>query len=122
VTADYFDMQWVGTLELRMAVKGWYVEWEINVQSGPIDRQLRMFITWDPDMETYRVWRFETLPPAPLERSEGVGRFEGEAFVMEWDPPTPWGVPGLFRNILRFEDDKTLLVVCGFGSGRHLPG
>ena len=84
VVSNYFDMEWRGTLDLRPAVKGWYVEWEINVQSGPIDRQLKMFITWDRDLEYYRVWSFSTTPPDPKDRDyEGIGRFEGEEFVIE---------------------------------------
>jgi hypothetical protein len=111
VTSDYSDQQFLGTLELRPAVKGWYVEWEINVQSGSIDRQLRMFITWDRELQTYRIWRFETLPPAPSERAEGIGRFEGDEFVMEWNEPTPWGQPGLFRNRLKMDDPNTLIII-----------
>jgi hypothetical protein len=111
VTSEYVDQEWFGSLDLRPAVKGWYVEWEINVHSGPIDRQLRMMITWDRDAEAYRIWRFETLPAAPAERFEGTGRFEGDEFVMEWNEPTPWGEPGLFRNRLVLDDPDTLLII-----------
>ena len=111
VVSDYMGSMWEGDLELRSAVKGWYVEWEINVQSGPIDRQLRMFITWDDELGHYRIWRFETLPPAPPDREQGVGRFEGEDFVMEWNEPTPWGAPGQLRNRLILKGDDILEVV-----------
>jgi hypothetical protein len=103
--------EWIGSLDLQPAVKGWYVEWEINVYSGDIDRQLRMFITWDREEEEYRIWRFETLPPAPRDRPEGTGRFEGDDFVMEWNEPTPWGEPGLLRNRLILDDPNTLRIV-----------
>jgi hypothetical protein len=54
-----------GTLEVRPAVKDWCVEWIINTQYGPIDRQLRMLATRDSELGRYRVWRFETLPQLP---------------------------------------------------------
>ncbi len=111
VTADYLGQEWLGTLDIRPAVKGWYVEWEINVQSDTIDRQLRMLITWSRESDEYRVWRFETLPPGPSDRIEGVGRFEGDDFVMEWNAPTPWGEPGLFRNRLQLTGSDTLTIV-----------
>lgn len=111
VTSDYLGQEFSGTLDLRPAVKGWYVEWEINVHSGPIDRQLKMFITWDRGSEQYRVWRFETLPVGPSEQIEGIGRFEGDDFVLEWNQPTPWGAPGLFRNRLKLEGPDTLVII-----------
>ena len=111
VTGTYADLEWVGSLDLRPAVKGWYVEFEINPHSGPIDRQLRMLITWDPEAEEYRIWRFETTPPAPRGEVEGTGRFEGGEFVMEWAMPTPDGQPGMFRNRMRMEGSDTLVIV-----------
>jgi hypothetical protein len=111
VTGTYFDQEWAGSLDLRPVVKGWFVEWEINVHSGPIDRQLRMLITWDRQTEEYRIWRFETSPPAPRDQVEGTGRFEGGDFVMEWKMPTPDGAPGVFRNRLRLEGSDKLVIV-----------
>jgi hypothetical protein len=101
-----------GTLEVRPAVKGWYVEWIINTQYGPIDRQLRMLITWDRELGHYRVWRFETLPQLPPGAVEAEARFEGEEFVMEWrNTPGPAGGRGTFRNRIRMESPDELVVV-----------
>jgi len=119
VKGDFGGRDWAGSLDLRPAVKGWYVEWEINVHSGPIDRQLRMMITWDRETENYRIWRFETSGPAPTDRAEGTGRFEGSEFVMEWRTPTPDGEPGIFRNRVRLEGPDTLVITT---EGERLSG
>lgn len=111
VSGNYFGQEWRGTLDVRPAVKGWYVEWEINVHSGPIDRQLRMLMTWDMKSEQYRIWRFETLPPEPSDRAEGSGWFEGDEFVMEWVMPAPDGEPGIFRNRVQMETADILVMV-----------
>ena len=125
VTGHYFGQDWAGSLDIRPAIKGWYVEWEYNVHSGPIDRTLRMMLTWDADIGAYRIWRFETSPPAPRERSEGTGRFVGDEFVMEWREPAPDGTPGTFRNRTRaFGRDSVVTVSEGIpdnGSGRVVP-
>lgn len=110
-TMDYAGQEWAGTLDVRPAVKGWYVEWEINTQSGPIDRQLRLLMTWDHEAERYRIWRFETLDPLPPDVNEGAGHFEDDAFVMEWALPAPDGAPGTFRNRVRMEGADTLVIV-----------
>lgn len=110
-TMDYAGQEWAGTLDVRPAVKGWYVEWEINTQSGPIDRQLRLLVTWDREAERYRIWRFETLDPLPPGANEGAGHFEGDEFVMEWAMAAPDGEPGTFRNRVRMEGADTLVIV-----------
>jgi hypothetical protein len=111
VSGQYLGMDWAGSLDLRPAVRGWYLEWEINVHSGPIDRQLRMMITWDAAVGHYRIWRFETAPPFPAATAEGTGRLENGEFVMEWDDVSPDGRPGTFRNRLRMEGSATLVVI-----------
>jgi hypothetical protein len=107
LTGHYLGLDWRGSLDVRPAVKGWYVEWEINAHSGPIDRQLRMMVTWDPQLERYRMWRFETFLPEPVGRAEGVGRFEGDEFVQEWKTFTPDGAPGVLRNRFLMEGPWT---------------
>ena len=103
---------WRGTLEVRPALKGWYVEFVVDTHFGPIDRQNRMILTWDDDLERYRVWRFETVPPLPPEAAEGRARFEGEELVMEWDtPPGPWGAGGTFRNRVSMDGPDELVIV-----------
>jgi hypothetical protein len=121
VTGTYGGQVWAGSLDVRPAVKGWYVEFEINVHSGPVDRQLRMMITWDRETERYRIWRFETTPPEPRDRAEGTGRFEGSEFVMEWNLPAPDGEPGTFRNRVQMEGTDTLVIVSE-GARASAPG
>jgi hypothetical protein len=98
---DWEGEPYWGTLEIKPAVKGWYVEWIINVhavreEDGPLDRQLRMLTTWDRFAEQYRIWRFETNNPVPM--GGGTARFEGDTFIMEWRTPAPDGTMGTFRN------------------------
>lgn len=111
VTGNFAGQEWAGTLDVRPAVKGWYVEWEFNVHSGPIDRQLRLLMTWDAGAEQYRIWRFETLPPLPSGTAEGTGWFKGDEFVMEWAMPAPDGEAGTIRNRVQMEAADTLVIV-----------
>lgn len=104
---------WAGTLEIGPAVKGWYVEWVINTHHAAIDRQLRMMMTWDAELERYRIWRFETTPQAPPERMEGQGSFVGDTLVMEWDDvPGPRGQPpGNFRNRVFMDGQDEIVII-----------
>lgn len=104
---------WSGTLEVGPAVKGWYVEWVINTHHAAIDRQLRMLMTWDDDLQRYRIWRFETAPQAPRERMEGEAHFIGDTLVMEWkDVPGPRGQPpGTFRNRAFMDGEDELVII-----------
>ena len=83
MTADYAGLKWSGTLEIKPAIKGWYVERIILIKSddGSIDREFRTFITYDANQKSYRGWGFETLPP--LLTTERSIRFEGNDFVEE---------------------------------------
>ncbi|MDX1394829.1 MAG: hypothetical protein R3195_10570 [Gemmatimonadota bacterium] len=103
---------WEGTVDVGTAVKGWYVELVINTVFGPIDRQLRMLVTWDQELGRYRVWRFETSPQMPPGTVEAEGWFEGHAFIMEWrDTRGPDGGRGIFRNTFTMEGPDELVVV-----------
>lgn len=112
------DNEWMGigpfrgTLEVRPAIKGWYVEWIINTRHGPIDRQLRMLTTWDDQLGHYRVWRFETVPQSPPGTIEGEARFDGEEFIMEWkNSRGPDGRRGTFRNRVRMVTPNELVII-----------
>lgn len=100
---------WRGTLEVKPALKGWFVEWVINTQSGPIDRQLRMLMTWDAAAGEYRVWRFATV--AGDAGHMGRVRFDGDALIMEWHgAPMPDGSRGIFRNTVRMHGGDELVI------------
>lgn len=100
------DAEWrgvgrfTGTMEIRPAIKGWYVEWVIDTRSGPIDRERRMLITWDRELGHYRVWGFETTPQSPPGTIEGSARMVADTFVMEWEdqPGPPGRPPASYRN------------------------
>jgi len=70
-----------GTLEVRPAVKGWYVEWIIDTRYGPIDREFRMLVTFDAELARYRYWSFDTTPPSSPGTIEGKAYFEGDTLV-----------------------------------------
>ena len=96
VTSEYAGLKFSGTIEIKTAVKGWYVEWTNLVKSEGIDRELRMLMTWDKNAKKYRIWRFETLTPET--QNEGEVRFEGDELIMEWKGTKPDGSPAIFRN------------------------
>lgn len=101
-----------GTLDVGPAVKGWYVEWVINTHFGPIDRQLRMLVTWDEGLDRFRVWRFETDAQSPPGSVEAEGSIQGDEFVMEWkEVRGPSGGLGTFRNRARMDGPNELVIV-----------
>ena len=103
---------WRGTLDVRPTVKGWYVEWVIDARFGPIDRELRMLVTWDERLSRYRIWRFETTPQDPPGAIEGEGRLDHGELVMEWkNARGPDGQSGTFRNRVRMEGPDQLVIV-----------
>lgn len=102
-----------GTMQVRPAIKGWYVEWIVDTQSGIIDRERRMFITWDARLERYRVWGFETTPQDPPGSVEGTARFVGDTLVMVWKGvPGPPGRPAAtYRNRMYMAGPDELVTV-----------
>ena len=87
-TMEWMGLPFSGTLEVKPAVMGWYVEWIIHTHhQQAIDRENRLIMTWDRNLKKYRAWRFETLDPLPPEVAEGEVRFTGEEMIMEWKGP-----------------------------------
>ena len=74
-----------GTMEVKTAVKGYYIERIITTKSddGKIDSEIRSLITWDPAIQRYRIWRF--VPLVPQKRHDGIGWFDGEVFIEEYE-------------------------------------
>src|SRR4029453_9967663 len=103
-TMDYAGLKWSGTLEIRTAIKGWYVQRIILTKTEGIDREFHSFFTYDPDVKRYRIWRFEPLPPG---KNEGTVRFEGDQMIEEeeFEP----GV--IFRNRTTMVNKNKLRIV-----------
>ena len=91
MVSDYGGLQFKGTIEVKPAIKGWYVQQIILVKSpdNSIDREFHQMVTYDTTQQKYRVWRFETLPPAP---TETLLRTEGRDIILE--APVPPGKAG----------------------------
>lgn len=86
MASDYGGLKFNGTIEVKPVIKGWYVEQTILVKSqgNKIDREFRMMVTYDTIQQKYRVWRFETLPPA---LGETTLRTEGNDIILEMQVP-----------------------------------
>lgn len=86
MTSDYGGARFNGTIEVKPVIKGWYVEQTILIKSSDnkINREFRMMVTYDSLQQKYRVWRFETLPPAPFETTL---RTEGADIILEMQIP-----------------------------------
>lgn len=112
-TMQFAGLAFSGTLEVRPAVKGWYIEWVIDTHhEHKIDRQLRMLMTWDRKLGKYRIWRFATVDPEV--GLEGEVRFQGKELLMEWrtvDPRTPDRLPALYRNRIRMDSPDEMVIV-----------
>src|SRR6266581_3220189 len=65
VSGEFANLPWAGTLELKKAIKGWYIEQVILVKTEGIDREFRIFTTGDKNVHKYRLWGFQTLPIMP---------------------------------------------------------
>lgn len=74
-----------GTMEVKPVVKGFYIERIITTKSedGKVDSEIRSLITWDPAIQRYRIWRF--VPLVPQKRHDGMGWFDGEVFIEEYE-------------------------------------
>ena len=95
LTADYAKLKWSGTLEIKPAIKDWYIERTIPIKTEGIDREYRAMITFDASLKSYRVWDFQTLPPKNNERS---GRFEGNEFIEELEIKRRDGSKSILRS------------------------
>ena len=111
VTADYARLKWSGTLEITPAVKGWYIERAILIKTddGKIDRELRLMITFDKRLKSYRMWRFDTTPPQT--NNEMTGRFEENEFIEEAELKNPDGSKRIFRNRITMTNKDELRMV-----------
>jgi len=111
VTADYAGLKLSGTLEIKPAIKGWYIERTILVKNddGRIDRELRVMITFDTSLKSYHAWRFETLPPGT--NNEMTVRFEENEFIEEAERTNPDGSKRIFRNRISMTNKDEMRIV-----------
>jgi gamma-glutamyltranspeptidase / glutathione hydrolase len=99
-----------GTLEVRPALSGTHVEWTLDTSGAGRSWQLRMLTTWDPAIQRFRIWRFDTRRLLRPGMNEGTAWFEGDEFVMQWTMPRPDGEPWDFRNRVRMRGADTLVI------------
>ncbi len=98
-TMTYAGINWNGTMEIKPIIKNWYIDWTILTTSedNKIDREYHMLVTYDTTINKYRIWRFETLPPADNEITLST---EGTDIIIEMKLPPggPNNQPAIFYN------------------------
>jgi len=131
VSGDFANLQWTGTLELKAAIKGWYIEQVILVKTEGIDREFRILATWDKNARKYRLWGFQTLPIMP--DNGGEIRFGGDEMITEWASVRPDGSQVTSSNCYKFVSKDELEIVSfrqvgngqkeqvGFLKGKRMP-
>jgi hypothetical protein len=100
-----------GTMEVNSVVGGWYIE-RINFTKSAdekIDSEIRSLITWDPALGYYRIWRFVQLTPQT--KHDGVGRFEGDAFIEEYEFEGTSKGQQILRNRITMPDKDEMRIV-----------
>lgn len=118
VSGDFANLPWNGTLELKKAIKGWYIEQIILIKSEGIDREFRILATWDKNVQKYRMWGFQTLPIMP--DNGGEIRFEGDEMITEWVSPRPDGSKATFSNRYRFVSKDELEILSYMQVGNEI--
>ena len=117
VSGDFANLPWTGTLELKKAIKDWYIEQTILIKTQGIDREFRILATWDKNLQKYRLWGFQTLPIMPDDGGEV--RFEGDEMITEWVSARPDGSQARYSNRYRFvsKDELEILSYRQVGNG-----
>jgi hypothetical protein len=117
VSGEFASLPWTGTLELKRAIKGWYIEQVILVKTEGIDREFWILATWDKNVQKYRLWGFQTLPI--MADNGGEIRFEGDEMITEWVSARPDGSQVRSVNRYRFisKDELEILSYRQVGSG-----
>jgi len=112
VTSDFLGRKFQGSLEWKPAIKNWFLQWTMLLQdeSKKIDRELRIMMTWDAGLQKYRLWRFETTPPASPEESEGETKFVNNELLQEWKFKDEKG-NYIFRNRMKMTSPDKLLII-----------
>ena len=112
VTCDWLGAKSTGTFEWKPAIKNWYLESTIQLQDAEkkMDRELRIMMTWDDELQKYRLWRFQTSPHAPADQLEGEAKFVNDELVQEWKLKDEKG-NFIFRNRLKMITPNKLLII-----------
>jgi len=100
-----------GTIIAEPVVKGWYIERVITskIEDGSIDSEIRSLITWDATLGKYRIWRF--VPLTPQAKHDGVGWFEGNTFIEEYEFEPSKGFSNFLRNRITMITDNEMKIV-----------
>ena len=112
VTSEFMGRKFQGTLEWKPAIKNWYLQSTIQLQdeSKKIDRELRIMMTWDSELQKYRLWRFQTTPHPSPEESEGETKFINDELLQEWKYKDEKG-DYIFRNRLKMSSSDKMLII-----------
>lgn len=112
VTSDFAGLKWKGTLEWKPAIKNWYLQSTILLQdeAKKIDRELRIMMTWDAQLQKYRLWRFQTSPHAPPDQLEGEAKFVADELVQEWKFTNEKGEL-TFRNRIKMTSPNRMEII-----------
>jgi ketosteroid isomerase-like protein len=117
VSGDFANLPWAWTLELKRAIKNWYIEQIILIKTEGIDREFRILATWDKNVQKYRLWGFQTLPT--VIENGGEIRFEGDEMITQWVSPRPDGSQVTSSNRYKFvsKDELEILSYRQAGGG-----
>ena len=119
-TMDYAGTKWKGTMEVNPIIKGWYVDWTIYTRSedNKFDREYHMLVTYDTVKNKYRVWRFETTPPA---EAEPTLRTEGTDIIVEMNLTRNGSVVNFYnRYILDGKDGVKIITESRTPEGQKI--
>jgi len=119
VISDYAGLKFKGTLEWKPEIKNWYLQSTIQLQdeSKKIDRELRIMMTWDAQLQKYRLWRFQTTPHAPPDELEGEAKFVNDELVQEWKFKDDNDSVILFRNRLKMTSPNEMQIISEVETG-----
>ena len=100
-----------GMIKAEFVVKGWYIERTITSKTddGTIDSEIRCLITWDPKSNRYRIWRF--VPLSPIAKHDGVGWFDGDTFIEEYEFDPSETKRKLLRNRITMTNADEIKIV-----------
>lgn len=102
VNMNWQGIESTGKSVWQLDIEGWIVKVQfLLTDTEGNKRENRLLITYDADMKKFRIWRFETMGILP--EPEGTIRFEGTDLITEWNMTNPYGVKGIYQNVIRLK-------------------